>query len=451
MKNKTFLALFALALLSMSLAACGGSSSAASGNSLSSGGESVVPGNNTGNGGDGTQAAGTAIAYRTLGPAPTNSRIMEERLSIVKDADAWNRLWSEHSPQIGGTQAAPAVDFARNMVVAVFLGSRSPCGTYAIESVAQNSAATQLDMRYRVTPPRADTACIALAYFPAFFLEIPRSSLPVQASAATARADADLLVRTGWSYGMCLDRCEGEAEITQADALLRVGTGRSLSGGYQGISSAVTAQEWTALADAFRLLPDLQIGCPGCADEGREWIEVRQNGVSRRLELSCGTSLPATSASAAGVVAAVRSVRGRLAAALGLGEPCASSLIAFDRIVSPVLASAIGEKRTVVVRDAAAWTALWQQHAGSQSNAPAPAVDFSRRMVLAVFLGKETPMCGGMNIVNVVGRAAPERIEAQYRVLDPGPDVVCVAASINLASFVSVPASPVPVEFIKLP
>jgi hypothetical protein len=46
--------------------------------------------------------------------------------------------------------------------------------------------------------------------------------------------------------------------------------------------------------------------------------------------------------------------------------------------------SGIEDARQVVVRTAEAWKALWKEHAPGQ---PMPAVDFTRAMVVGVFLG----------------------------------------------------------------
>jgi hypothetical protein len=51
--------------------------------------------------------------------------------------------------------------------------------------------------------------------------------------------------------------------------------------------------------------------------------------------------------------------------------------------------SHITEPATVVVRDKAAWIALWRRHTGADHSAPPP-VDFARDMVVAVFGGAST-------------------------------------------------------------
>jgi len=51
--------------------------------------------------------------------------------------------------------------------------------------------------------------------------------------------------------------------------------------------------------------------------------------------------------------------------------------------------SGIREPTQVIVRDAGAWTVLWRAHAGATGR-PAPAVDFTRDMVIGVFAGEST-------------------------------------------------------------
>jgi hypothetical protein len=46
--------------------------------------------------------------------------------------------------------------------------------------------------------------------------------------------------------------------------------------------------------------------------------------------------------------------------------------------------SGVEETRQAVARTAEEWAALWREHAGAT---PAPRIDFSKRMVVAVFLG----------------------------------------------------------------
>jgi|GEM_PF-5385749 len=130
----------------------------------------------------------------------------------------------------------------------------------------------------------------------------------------------------------------------------------------------------------------------------------------------------------------------------------ASGTVAGTRIdfspVQSILFSAIEQKRTVVVKDATEWARLWAEHAGDR--APLPAVDFSRNMVVGIWAGPGTSACGTTAIDTVTRLANPDRIEVGYRITDPGPNVMCIAAYINQHSLAVVPASNLPVEFVLL-
>ena len=78
--------------------------------------------------------------------------------------------------------------------------------------------------------------------------------------------------------------------------------------------------------------------------------------------------------------------------------------------------SQIEEARTVVVRTAPEWTALWKQHA---PDAPVPAVDFKQAMVLAVFAGTKPTAAFGVEITQVDARESD--IVVSYRETAPGP------------------------------
>ena len=81
--------------------------------------------------------------------------------------------------------------------------------------------------------------------------------------------------------------------------------------------------------------------------------------------------------------------------------------------------SAIEEPRQVAVRSAAEWGALWKENG---ANAPLPAVDFSREMVVGVFLGSRPTAGYGVEIVRAVGNAGSFIVE--YVETRPSRDAV---------------------------
>lgn len=124
--------------------------------------------------------------------------------------------------------------------------------------------------------------------------------------------------------------------------------------------------------------------------------------------------------------------------------PAPGGSLAFQTL-SDTTRSAIAAPREVVVRDADAWTALWQEHAGTGS--PLPAVDFSRQMVIGVFLGARPNGCYGTAISSVV--PGEGRLEVLHVDSEPGPSVFCTMAITYPAHLVVVERNSAPVFFSK--
>jgi hypothetical protein len=77
------------------------------------------------------------------------SNVDEGRQIVVRTAAGWTALWRQHAPD----RPRPAVDFARDMVAGVFLGSRPSAG-FAIDVVSARDEHGNLVVRYRETTPR---------------------------------------------------------------------------------------------------------------------------------------------------------------------------------------------------------------------------------------------------------------------------------------------------------
>ena len=89
------------------------------------------------------------------------------------------------------------------------------------------------------------------------------------------------------------------------------------------------------------------------------------------------------------------------------------------RTVGKGAMSAIDEPRRVTVRSAADWGALWKENGAS---APLPAVDFSREVVVGVFLGSRPTGGYGVEIVRAVGNGGALIVE--YVEAAPSRDAV---------------------------
>jgi len=77
--------------------------------------------------------------------------------------------------------------------------------------------------------------------------------------------------------------------------------------------------------------------------------------------------------------------------------------------------SGVEEARQVVVRTPEAWKALWKEHAPGQ---PMPAVDFTRSMVVGVFLGSRSTSGYRVTITGIEGDGSSAAVT--YREERPG-------------------------------
>jgi protease stability complex PrcB-like protein len=81
--------------------------------------------------------------------------------------------------------------------------------------------------------------------------------------------------------------------------------------------------------------------------------------------------------------------------------------------------SNIDDAKQVVVRDAAAWRALWQQHSPDR---PLPAVDFTAESVVAIFLGSRPT--AGHNVTILSTTEGGGALVVKYREERPKPGTV---------------------------
>lgn len=122
-----------------------------------------------------TPAAAAAVAFTTIDQSKT-SRIDAPRTVVVKDGAAWRRLWAEHA---GSEMPPPQVDFAADMVVGVFLGSRpSGCHSTAIKGIERVGSTLRIDQVDTVPGPAV--RCMMMIVTPAHLVVTPRSELVVE-------------------------------------------------------------------------------------------------------------------------------------------------------------------------------------------------------------------------------------------------------------------------------
>lgn len=102
------------------------------------------------------------------------SNVDEDRQVVVRTQAEWSGLWRQHGPD----RPRPAVDFRREMVVGVFLGSRMTSG-FAVEIVDVTPTASGHLAHYRVTRPAEGAVTAQVLVFPYHLVAVPAHPGPL--------------------------------------------------------------------------------------------------------------------------------------------------------------------------------------------------------------------------------------------------------------------------------
>jgi PrcB C-terminal len=99
----------------------------------------------------------------------TSSYIDDARTIAIRDQAAWTELWRAHAPD----KAVPGVDWSREMVVGVFLGTRPTAG-FRVEIVGYREQDGRVVAGYRETRPARDAITAQVLTSPYALAAIPR-------------------------------------------------------------------------------------------------------------------------------------------------------------------------------------------------------------------------------------------------------------------------------------
>jgi hypothetical protein len=99
------------------------------------------------------------------------SFIESERQVVARTAAEWSAVWRQHDPD----RPVPAVDFAKETVVGVFLGSRNTAG-FSVEVVSATSEQGALVVRYRQNSPPPDAITAQVVTMPFHLVAIPKTA-----------------------------------------------------------------------------------------------------------------------------------------------------------------------------------------------------------------------------------------------------------------------------------
>lgn len=112
-----------------------------------------------------------AAAPRTIEKGD-QSNVDDAKRVLVRTEAEWTKLWQQHNPD----RPRPAVDFSKEMVVGVFMGSRTSAGfsTAILSATAANGA---LIVRYTETMPAAGGVSAQVLTFPYHLVAIPKAAV----------------------------------------------------------------------------------------------------------------------------------------------------------------------------------------------------------------------------------------------------------------------------------
>jgi hypothetical protein len=118
-----------------------------------------------------------AFAQATPAGAPRTidkgeqSNIDEAKQVVVRTEAEWTKLWQQHSPD----RKRPAVDFSKEMIVGVFMGSRPTAGynTSIVSTVVKDG---NLMVQYKESQPQRGAMTAQVLTFPYHLVAVPKEA-----------------------------------------------------------------------------------------------------------------------------------------------------------------------------------------------------------------------------------------------------------------------------------
>jgi hypothetical protein len=131
---------------------------------------------------------------------------------------------------------------------------------------------------------------------------------------------------------------------------------------------------------------------------------------------------------------------------------CLSPGHAEDQPIRPLVKSAfsgIQDPKQEVIKDKAAWDAVWTRHLANAKGAVSqPEVDFSKEMIILVAMGRQNT--GGYSIQVSSVRAVGDKLEITVTRTTPPPGSMSIQALTAPVSIVAVPRSSLEPVFIDI-
>ena len=100
-------------------------------------------------------APGRPLGVRVL-DSGSRSAITTAGERVVQAPEEWQRLWQAHQAGAVPQRPLPAVDFSRELCIAIFAGQRPKGGfAVAVEQVTESASGVEVSYRVTVPPPGA--------------------------------------------------------------------------------------------------------------------------------------------------------------------------------------------------------------------------------------------------------------------------------------------------------
>ena len=122
-----------------------------------------------------TPMLSAAPAVRTLAKGAFTP-IAEARQEVFYDQPSWEKFWQKHAVNAKGTAQPPAVDFTREMVVAVTMGKQRT-GGYSIEITQAEVSGQQFQITVKKRAPAPGAMVTQAITAPFHFAAVPMSRL----------------------------------------------------------------------------------------------------------------------------------------------------------------------------------------------------------------------------------------------------------------------------------
>jgi hypothetical protein len=105
----------------------------------------------------------------------SQSNVDDRRQVVIRTEAEWTRLWQQHNPD----RPRPAVDFSTQMVVGVFMGSRTTAG-FGVEIIDATDENGTLTVRYRETVPPKGAITAQVITSPFQLVSVPKTASAVK-------------------------------------------------------------------------------------------------------------------------------------------------------------------------------------------------------------------------------------------------------------------------------